>query len=156
LYGIQIAKNVQCSECHAIPTQFGSAGHIDETTRAEVIFGVYENSGDSTATYNFEKTTCENSYCHGNFAYDPGSGVLIVGNNFAPDWTVVDGSQGACGTCHGQYNDEGEFVTPLPVGHPGSFLITDCWNCHTSVVDQQGNIIDTDKHINGQANVFGQ
>jgi hypothetical protein len=30
-----------------------------------------------------------------------------------------------------------------------------CGTCHTGIVDAEGNIIDTDKHINGEINVFG-
>ena len=30
-----------------------------------------------------------------------------------------------------------------------------CVNCHAGVVDNQGNIIDQTKHINGVKNVFG-
>lgn len=156
LFGITISENVQCSECHSVPSQFASEGHIDETTRAEVIFGDYENYNDSLGapTYNFETMTCENSYCHGNFKFTTSSGVPIYGNNFAPQWTVVDGSQAKCGTCHGEIDAEGELVTPMPTGHFGSFTLTQCWNCHPRVVDEQGNIIDKTLHINGEKDIF--
>ncbi len=154
LFGVTIAENVECAECHSVPSHFSSEGHIDETSRAEVHFGEYEFYGDSTAVYNYEETTCENSYCHGNFEFIASSGVPIVGNNFAPNWTIVDGSQGRCGTCHGEIDDEGVLVTPLPTGHPGDFTLTECWNCHPRVVDEQGTIIDKALHINGQKDVF--
>lgn len=154
LKNIQIAENVPCSECHSVPSQFGSAGHIDETERAEVLFGEYENYGDSTAAYNFETMTCENSYCHGNFKFATASGVPIYGNNFAPQWTLVDGSQAKCGTCHGEIDVEGNLVTPLPKGHSGTFTLTQCWNCHPRVVDEEGNIIDKTLHINGEKDIF--
>jgi len=156
LYGITISENVACSECHSVPAQFASAGHIDETARAEVIFGEYENYNDSVGTpkYNFENNTCENSYCHGNFKFDVPSGVPIYGNNFAPKWNVVDGSQAKCGTCHGEIDADGALVTPLPNGHPGEFTLTQCWNCHYRVVNAEGDIIDKTLHINGERDVF--
>jgi len=30
-----------------------------------------------------------------------------------------------------------------------------CGGCHIGIVDIDGNIIDTDRHINGKKNVFG-
>lgn len=156
LNSITIAENVACSECHNVPAQFTSAGHIDETPRAEVIFGEYEFLNDSTGApaYNFENMTCENTYCHGNFKFVASSGVPIVGNNYAPSWTTVDGTQAVCGTCHGEIDSTGTLVTPLPEGHPGSFTINQCWNCHPRVVDADGNIIDKTLHINGQKDIF--
>ncbi|MDP4196679.1 MAG: hypothetical protein Q8940_16615, partial [Bacteroidota bacterium] len=73
-----------------------------------------------------------------------------VGANFSPKWTQVDGSQAACGTCHG-----------LPpkghIGYPNNLPVTACGNsgCHSGVVDINGNIIDKNKHINGAINVRG-
>ncbi len=68
----------------------------------------------------------------------------MVGNNFSAKWNQVDGSQAECGSCHGL----------PPTGHQASTL-TACVNCHIGVVDNQGNIIDKTKHINGVKNVFG-
>ncbi|MCZ7603359.1 MAG: CxxxxCH/CxxCH domain-containing protein [Melioribacteraceae bacterium] len=155
LYGIQIAENVACSECHHVPNSFTAEGHIDEAgSRAEVIFGQFADLGDSVAVYDFESLTCQNTYCHGNFEFIAASGVPIVGNNFAPNWTINDGSQAKCGTCHGELDEEGELITPQPMGHPGSFTLTQCWNCHPRVVDAQGNIIDKTLHINGEKEIF--
>ena len=155
LYGITISENVPCSECHAVPSQFASEGHIDETGNAEVIFGNYENYNDSLGapTYNFEEMTCENSYCHGNFKFIIPPGVEVVGNNFSPNWTTIDGSQAKCGTCHGEIGANGELVTPMPKGHFGNYTITECAVCHGKVVDSEGNIVDKTLHINGKSDV---
>ena len=154
LYGVQIAENVACSDCHTVPSELSSAGHIDGTSRAELIFKEFTNSGSAEASYNFENFTCENTYCHGNFEFIASSGLPINGNSFAPSWTTVDGTQAVCGTCHGEIDNEGVLVTPLPTGHPGPWVKTDCWNCHPRVVDNQGNIIDKTLHINGEKDVF--
>jgi hypothetical protein len=56
----------------------------------------------------------------------------------------VDGTQATCGSCHNL----------PPIGHVEA-NITACSTCHQGIVDSDGNIIDTDKHINGEKNVFG-
>lgn len=146
---IKIApKNVECNECHSIPTNFRSAGHIDSSPKAEVIF----KGQPSNANYNFNNYKCANTYCHGNFEFKKTTSKYpfvytedkIEGNNYSPIWNKVDGTQAACGTCHGL----------PPKGHQASSL-TACATCHTGVVDNRGNIVDPSKHINGKTNVFG-
>jgi nitrate/TMAO reductase-like tetraheme cytochrome c subunit len=79
----------------------------------------------------------------------------MTGNNFNPIWNKVDGTQAECGSCHGQWEwDESiqdSILTSIaPVGHRTDFEGLTCYNCHLLVVDQNDNIIDPTKHINGQ------
>jgi hypothetical protein len=155
LSGITIGQNVPCNECHIVPKNFSDPTHINQSGNATITFGSFSNSGTSTASYSFSTNKCTNTYCHGNFAfsisksqfptvgYAPGSSQ-IVGNNFQPIWNKVDGTQAACGTCHGL----------PPTGHVYADL-TGCWDCHQGVVDAYGKIIDKTKHMNGKVNVFG-
>jgi cytochrome c553 len=66
-------------------------------------------------------------------------------------WNSTSSLEAQCGTCHGQMIN-GE-LTPLPVGHFGSFKKTDCAGCHPSVVNSDGAIIDKLKHINKEKNL---
>jgi len=154
LTGITIAQNVACNECHIIPKNFSDAGHINQSGNASLTFGAFTNSGLSAALYNYSTNKCSNTYCHGNFAFNKSksqyadvgfaSGSLqITGNNFQPIWNKVDGTQAACGTCHGL----------PPTGHVYATL-TDCYICHDGVVDASGKIIDKTKHMNGKVDVF--
>jgi len=153
IYGIEIGENVGCYECHPSETAGNSYvfGHIDGQP-AEMQFGVFTNSGVSDATYDYNSATCWNTYCHGNYEFKKEdsqyqwayTGDVIEGNSFTPVWNLVNGSQAECGTCHGL----------PPTGHIPAEL-NECINCHPGIVDNQGNIIDNLKHLNGEANVFG-
>jgi len=158
LNGIKIGSNIVCNECHLVPGGFKSAGHIDDTPRAEVIFGSFTSAGPSTPAYNFGDYKCSNTYCHGNFKFSKATSEyqfvytedFIEGNNYSPQWNKVkdpnsnEGSEAECGTCHGL----------PPKGHQESELRS-CATCHQGVVDIRGNIIDPTKHINGKIDVFG-
>ena len=153
LTGIKDASLVACNECHTVPSALASAGHIDNSPKAELIFGSFTNRGPSQATYNQSNNTCANTYCHGNFEFSKATsaypfiyefGDKITGNNYSPKWTKVDGTEGKCGTCHGL----------PPTGHQASTLKA-CATCHSGVVNNLGKIIDPTKHINGEVNVFG-
>ena len=67
--------------------------------------------------------TCSASYCHGQF---PGGNALN-----AVSWTTVDGTQAACGTCHG---------LPAPYPHPQN---TGCATCHGAGYSASGNTAPT-------------
>ncbi len=149
---------VKCYECHNVPTALNSAGHIDNTARAEVVFKNYSYAV-GTSAYDFSSYKCNNNYCHGSFAFSKANSSYpdtyttdkIEGNNYQPIWNKVDNTQAACGTCHGTSSSN-----PLPKGHfdYGSGL-KGCATCHSGVVDQYGKIIDATKHMDGKINVFG-
>ena len=152
LYNVKIGSLVKCSECHTIPQAFSSTGHINANGKAQVIFGAFSNSGLSNSSYDFGSHKCANTYCHGNFSFAKANSQYqfaytsdnIEGANYSPVWNKVDGTQAACGTCHGL----------PPKGHQESDL-SGCATCHIGVVDKYGNIIDKTKHIDGKIEVFG-
>jgi predicted CxxxxCH...CXXCH cytochrome family protein len=113
-----------CAECHAKPDSLYEPGHVDSDLPAELQFGVLSRT--EGADPQWDGSRCADVYCHGSTLSGP--------PNLDPAWTIVDGSQGACGTCH----------RIPPHGNWGS-----CEQCHPSVVDPDTTIIDRDLHING-------
>lgn len=121
-----MADAVACGECHVVPVQVASSGHIDGDGRAEVLFGGLATHDGVTATYS--GGTCT-TYCHG---ASLGGGTLST-----PTWTSVGTGEAACGTCHG---------LPPPAPHPAN---PQCSACHGAVVDAQRRIVAPSLHING-------
>ena len=159
LYNNSLTNNVACQNCHNVPQSVFSPGHLDSKLPAEVtLSGLATANIASNASFNSSNATCSNTYCHGNFAFSKDSAASedqwaftsdkMVGNNVTVTWNIVDGSQAACGSCHDL----------PPKGHIGyqQIPITECVVCHQGVVDEQGNIIDNNRHINGKVNVRGK
>jgi predicted CxxxxCH...CXXCH cytochrome family protein len=119
--------DVPCLSCHEVPEEALSPGHIDPGP-AEMVWGGI--AGEDGGVPVFDGTTCSGVYCHGSTLYSGGSLE-------APIWTTVDGSQAACGTCHG-----------LPPDPPHA-TDTSCVTCHGSVVDGSTTIVAPELHING-------
>ena len=149
----KISSLVKCSDCHVVPTALNSPGHIDNSPKAEVIMTTkYSDFQIGNGTYDASTNKCSNTYCHGNFSFPKSASQWsfaytadkMEGENFQPTWNKVDGTQAACGTCHGL----------PPRGHMEADL-RGCADCHTGVVDKYGNIIDKTKHMNGKIDVFG-
>lgn len=143
-------SEISCNDCHTVPERIDSEGHFDNTTKAEV--KLWQQSGtNNTPAYSQNSLQCSNSYCHGNFKYEKSgsdyawaySASEITGNSKSVMWQSPANNV-VCGSCHGL----------PPTGHVAAEL-TECANCHSGVVDGNGNIIDKTKHINGVANVFG-
>jgi predicted CxxxxCH...CXXCH cytochrome family protein len=113
--------------CHKVPGLFNETGHVDSDLPAEVLFSGLAIEEDAGGVWN--GTGCSGIYCHGGFELGES------GNS--PKWTLVDGTQAVCGSCHG-----------LPPGgeHPDT---TQCNLCHGTVVDVNNKINDLTKHING-------
>lgn len=134
-----------CFSCHQNNfTEEGTLSHIVNGGKATIEFDEFSTSEISDPIYDVTNYTCANTYCHGNFDFNG-----IVGNNKTVTFNIVDGSQAECGTCHGQVIDES--LTPLPTGHLGAWTINQCFICHPSVVNAEGEIIDKLKHINKMA-----
>ena len=136
----QIGKAVDCSACHVVPAEVSDSGHLDN--EVQLVFSGIANAGGAAPQWSRETTTCTNSYCHG--------ATLEGGNNTNPNWTVVDGSQIACGSCHG--------LAPKTGKHPSNFAdhdyIDDCSECHQGIVKDNGlAILDADRHIDGKVDV---
>jgi len=126
LQGGALAGPVACASCHVVPT---SASHEDGT--AQVAFGGVATTGGAAPAWNRATATCSATYCHGQF----------VGGNLlnAPTWTKVDGTQAACGSCHG---------VPPPAPHAQS---ADCGACHPGYT---GTSVDLASHVNGTVDVI--
>lgn len=160
-----LGKKVECAECHKIPVNFSDMGHVDTDLPAEIIFADslagYKTPADKKPSYSASTISCSNTYCHGNFTFYRDSAATarryaytsdkMVGANRTVKWNKVDGSEIACGTCHGKTANPND---PSPEGHLSSSL-TACVFCHAGVVDNTGKIIDKTKHINGKVNALG-
>jgi predicted CxxxxCH...CXXCH cytochrome family protein len=133
LLGTERSSPVACSECHIVPLTVDATSHIDDDGAAELTFGAVASAGGSLSPI-YENLTCSNIACHGG---DGSSGGSLT----TPQWNVVDGTQAACGTCHG---------LPPALPHPPR---TDCASCHGSVVNAEGGFVNAWAHVNGVVNV---
>ncbi|QQR91003.1 MAG: CxxxxCH/CxxCH domain-containing protein [Myxococcales bacterium] len=122
---------IECGNCHIVPAETSSPGHIDGDNVAEVTFAALATSNGASPEWNTE--TCSNVYCHG--------ATLSGGSLTTPTWTLVDGSQRACGTCHGY---------PPPAPHPQD---ESCGNCHSTMQPGSDTFLDPQRHINGVLDV---
>jgi len=121
-------RPVECADCHLVPAEVGSPGHIDDDDRtAELTF-----SGVAGAASMWNGTSCTTG-CHGSAAFG--------GRNPEPVWTQVDGTQSTCGSCHG---------TPPPAPHPAD---SNCAACHPTMEEGSLSFRDPASHINGVVDV---
>lgn len=147
-----LSSPIPCSECHVEPTSVTAEGHLDESTPADVLFGTIATTNGYVVTTvpnwsvtqtdprspAWNEATCANTYCHNPNEDDTNA------TTHAPTWTLVDGSQIQCDSCHGF----------PPSGHDSG--LTTCSNCHPATVagPDQDVITGKDKHVNGEIN-FG-
>jgi len=124
----EIRIAVACEECHVVPEATEAPGHID-TPPAEFVPGLLASSGGLDPVWDPVAGSCADTWCHG--------AALTGGTNTAPTWTTVDGSEAACGTCHG---------APPPLPHPQD---TGCQFCHPDTMDGEDIDIEGGYHING-------
>jgi predicted CxxxxCH...CXXCH cytochrome family protein len=118
---------VTCEDCHVVPMNVGDAGHMDGDNIAELTF-----SGRAGASA-WNGTTCTTG-CHGSATWG--------GARATPTWTLVDGSQAQCGSCHG---------APPPAPHPPD---ANCARCHPTMEDNSLSFRDPASHINGHVDVI--
>ena len=144
VYDNSMSTNIECFECHQDSEEPIVHSHIGPPP-AKMEFGefTYPDSSFGSPEYDFSNITCANTYCHGAFDFNG-----IQGNNNTVTWNSTTAKEAECGTCHGEVDMDGNMVTPLPTGHFGSWTVNQCFMCHPSVVDAEGNIIDRQKHIN--------
>lgn len=114
---------VACADCHVVPATTSSPGHIDGDNKAEVVFSA------RTGISSWTGTSCTTG-CHGSPVWG--------GMKTTPNWTLVDGSQSQCGSCHG---------APPPPPHPTE---TNCASCHPTMEDNSLTFRDPDSHIDGK------
>ncbi len=132
-----------CEDCHVRPKAVSDPGHLDGDGVAEVTFGDLARTGGVEPAWDRGGARCASVYCHG--------ATLDGGATQTPTWTTVDGSQKACGACHG--------VPPAVGKHPSvfeehAFMGQDCTYCHQGVANATGTaIVGPDRHINGTLDV---
>lgn len=133
--GTPRSRSVPCEECHVVPKNVLDPGHIDSTRPAEVRFaGAAVAFGASPA---YVGGTCRDTSCHGAVFPD---GNDSGGTNTSPTWTRVDGTQAACGTCHG---------LPPPPPHPYGDLNPVCSKCHEDVNPDNITFSHPELHVDG-------
>jgi predicted CxxxxCH...CXXCH cytochrome family protein len=121
---------IACDECHIVPAAVEDAGHQDQAF-ATVTFGALATAAAAAPVWSHSAATCTGAYCHG--------ATLAGGTNKQPKWTVVDGSQIACDTCHG---------APPPPPHAAA---DNCASCHGGTVTSGTTInIAGGLHMNGR------
>jgi predicted CxxxxCH...CXXCH cytochrome family protein len=131
----KISAAVECSECHLVPASLLAVGHMDALP-AELIWGPLATAENTTPTY--DGSSCSETYCHG-ATLPPG------GTNTSPIWTQVDGTQAACGTCHGN-------PPPRPT-HP---KLTNCHHCHPNTVTPAEEVdVAGGFHMDGKRDAAG-
>jgi len=126
---------IACTECHVVPT---STSHSNGTVT--VTFGALANTGTASS---WSGATCA-TYCHG--ATLTGGGTLKT-----PAWTKVDGTQAACGTCHGISPQTGQHQRSQHVGRA-------CGVCHPGYASTASNnsvTVNPAVHVNGTKDVGG-
>ncbi|MCX6134171.1 MAG: hypothetical protein NTU47_10210 [Ignavibacteriales bacterium] len=153
-----LGKALKCQECHTVPSQLTSTGHLGSLP-AEVVFNdtlaqLKSGNGSLVPRPSYDPATlkCSNTFCHGNWKVRKATSAsqfvytdsVMVGANDSPSWTGGSAAS-TCGTCHG---------IP-PKGHL-VLAVSSCGTCHVGVVDNNGQIVDKSKHSNGKINVFGQ
>jgi len=113
--------------------------------------------------------TCSNVYCHSDGA-SLRKGCLTAKPNTSPSWdtpTMVETTPGSgtytriadadgthCNDCHGFSNEYGgQMATFRHSNHVNQG--NKCVMCHADTIDENGNIINRAKHINGVMDVVG-
>jgi predicted CxxxxCH...CXXCH cytochrome family protein len=130
-----LSAALPCTECHVVP-QLGDGSH--PSGAVELTWGPLATAGSTPATGS--GLTCTN-YCHG--------ASLQGGTLTSPAWTQVDGTQAACGTCHG--------LPPAAypsVAHPRYVLPAPrCSGCHpaTTAATTDTILAGGGAHVNGTA-----
>ncbi len=119
-------REVVCSDCHVVPATIDAPGHIDSPANPQLTWGAVATSRGATPA--FDGVTCTGVYCHGT--------TLHGGEVTTPRWTVTDGTQSYCGSCH---------AVPPPAPHP-PVTGPSCAVCHpfSGLVP-----LDRSTHING-------
>ncbi len=137
LAGGTVAGPTPCDGCHVVPADLS---HVDGA--ATVTFGAGARRGGAAPAWRPADPagpSCSGTYCHG-------ATLGAGGTATAPVWTRVDGSQLACGSCHG--------APPTKAGHPQGALAARCSACHPDTVRPDGTIdLAGGHHIDGRIDV---
>jgi predicted CxxxxCH...CXXCH cytochrome family protein len=146
--GAALSAPFDCSACHVKPTDALSAGHVDDSVQVTGYTGsdpalaaAVKDPGWSAAA-----GSCATAYCHG--------ATLLGGTQTVPSWTTVDGTQAACGTCHGLPPATGADIGGRS-GHDFHVNLQGvaCSRCHVAYT---GAAVDPALHVNGIRDVIFQ
>ncbi len=124
-----VARTLECNDCHLVPQTVVAPGHMDTPLPAELTWSAIA-TGSGAKTPSYDGTSCSDSWCHA------GTGAA----NPEPIWTSVGTGQAVCGSCHG--------VPPPTPSHqvaPGE----PCGTCHF-VVMQGFAFVNPSLHIDGK------
>lgn len=103
-------REVVCTDCHVVPATIDAPGHRDVPPDPQLTWSAVATAAGSSPS--FDGTSCTGVYCHG---VTLGGGAVT-----SPRWTLTDGSQSFCGSCH---------AIPPPAPHP-AITRPDCSGCH--------------------------
>jgi predicted CxxxxCH...CXXCH cytochrome family protein len=131
--GTPRSRAVPCAECHQVPTEILTPGHVDTPRPAELAFSGVANAFGAVPRYS--AGACTNTACHGAVFPDANDSG---GSLTAPNWTTLDGSQAACGTCHG-----------LPPPRPHPYYADDCGRCHENAAPDGTSVLHPERHVDG-------
>jgi len=123
LYASATHGAVACDECHTVPDDVDAPGHADDKRPAELVFGALAKTGRREPSYDPNRRTCVDSYCH---------------SDARPVWSEPKSSSQACGSCHG---------LPPPAPHPQS---ENCSACHGDVIDAERRFLAPERHVDGK------
>lgn len=146
--GTALSAPFDCAACHVAPASWTSTGHVDGSAQVTGYTGndpalaaAVKDPGWSPAA-----GTCATAYCHG--------ATLQGGNRTIPSWTTVDGTQAACGTCHGRPPATGSDIGGRS-GHEFHVSLQQvaCSRCHHGFT---ATAVDAALHVNGIRDVVFQ
>ncbi|MBM4397831.1 MAG: CxxxxCH/CxxCH domain-containing protein, partial [Deltaproteobacteria bacterium] len=123
-----LSDPIECESCHVVPATADAVGHLDPAP-AEVSFSGLAKVDGAKPGWDRQTSSCSGTYCHG--------ATLAGGGETSPVWTVVDGSQERCDSCHG---------APPPPPHPAWDR---CGRCHEGA-GADGQIADRALHVDGK------
>lgn len=155
---------LDCAYCHQKPANVFDAGHLDGRAQVTGYTGAdpVRKAAMTDPGWSATTATCATSWCHGGYSgtysyqRDDGSGALVTvdvpfaGTPRSPLWTLVDGTQGACGTCHGVPPANGSWHSG---NHGGLNDFNACSLCHAGVRADGSGFTDPARHVNGQVDV---
>ncbi len=143
-----LAPRFDCTACHVKPANMLSPSHVDGSVTVTGYTGTDPALAAAVTDPGFSPATgsCATAYCHG--------ATLLGGTNRTPLWTRVDGSQVACGTCHGLPPSTG-----YPIGGRSAHNFHEalqgvaCSRCHVGYTQAT---VDPARHVNGTRDVLFQ
>lgn len=133
LLGSDSSRKLECSECHRVPSDLYSQGHVDTSYPAEVQFRGPATAFEAPPVFDADSGTCKNTFCHGGYFV---GGRPSNGTRIEPAWLDDSGEPAACGACHS---------LPPPAPHPPE---NTCSDCHRNI-EEDRTFSRPDLHVDG-------